>query len=112
MSTWACTVCRRNYAKGQADQVCLDCQRLTSYGAIVDVLDALWRGAIAGGTADYRRQLALRRLEALDALAAVMGTTTRLRRQHNRELLDEQLAAQRDSRAAFDDGIAQGKAWS
>lgn len=88
---WRCLVCRRSWAKGQPDQTCSDCRRHVAYGVIV--------AACVGNGVGY---------DVLDALATVMGTTTRLRRQHNRELMDEQRAAQHDVRDAYVEGLENG----
>lgn len=91
-ATWSCRVCHRAYAKDQPDRVCADCRRLQAYGVLVD--------ACVGNGFGY---------DVLDAIATLMGTTTRLRRQHSRELMDEQRGAQRDAREAYHDGLDHGR---
>jgi hypothetical protein len=95
MNDWACLTCRRAYAKGQPNQICGDCRRHMAYGVIV-------YACVGNGVG----------LEVLDALSTLMGTATRLRRQHNREVFDEQREAHRDASAAYSEGLAHGQGHS
>ena len=47
--------------------------------------------------------------DTLDAIAGIMIERAKTRRQHNKELRDEQLGAQRDARAAYDEGKWDGQ---
>lgn len=94
---WRCRVCRRAYAP---NATCVDCQRLQAYGALIAfVLD---EHQVPG-------RLTAQGCDLLDAVASLMGSVTRLRRQHNREVSDEQRDAQRDARSAYHEGFVEGQ---
>lgn len=56
------------------------------------------------------RHFARSTLDALEAISDLLGEQQRTRRAHTRELLDEQREARRDARAAYQDGLINGRA--
>lgn len=88
-----CQTCRYRYSQ-DVTKPCSECHRHLAIGVLVQML--IWNKP--------GRALSPGELTALDAIADLMGTATRLRREHNRELREESKAAQQDSRDAYQEG--------
>jgi hypothetical protein len=86
-----CRICHRNWNFSPQEQPCEECLRLIAYGVLVDACLAHWN------------------LTALEALSRLMGTTTRLRREHRKEMFAEQREAQRGARDAYSEGVDVGR---
>lgn len=89
---WLCVHCRRNHAQGHPEGLCVDCLRHRAYGVII-------ANAIGNGHG----------YDVLDALATLMGTVTRLRRAHNKEMADEQREAARGALDSYASGRIDGR---
>lgn len=87
-----CAVC---YARGKT---CDDCRRHQAIGVLVELVANFchWDGPAE-------------RADALDAIAALLGNVTRLRRAHNRDMREEQRSAQADARGAYQEGLNTGR---
>lgn len=95
MSSEFCRHCRRVWVPQPLD-LCGDCRRHQAIGVVV--LAVL----------ELRASNPLAFLTALESVSELLGVVTALRRQHNREIFEEQRGAQRDARAAYDEGRLEG----
>jgi hypothetical protein len=116
-SGWRCPgACGGGKLKDQA--ICDDCRRHQAIGFLVEwILTELddrgqlrveWRGG-EHGRLHLTKPLQEGHLQALDAIAGLLGAVTRARRAGNKALMDEQRAAQRDARDAYAEGRAEGQ---